>query len=724
MKYSRLSLRELLVSRGAVGAMAFVITSAQGQVVHDGTLGPAHTHQGNHIVIPESMGALSGRNLFHSFSEFNLSGGQLAEFTGESSIANVISRVTGGHASSINGILKSSISGADFFFINPAGVTFGADGSVDVPASFFVSTADRLEFVNGDEFVVSALKPSLSIFDPKAAGFLNPGKQSVVLLGDLSVSDESNFTIVSKDVDLTQGSVSGDGATINIIADGDVTVGNPLAGGELSVSGGGSIRIDAQGNVTVNEGALISARTSAATAGGTVTINGTEVSLAAGASVVTSTEEQSGSFAGDDVSWSETTATAMPQQQHNSVTITADNARIEGQIEANGSGDQSGGTVKIIADAVDVGETATISADGNSGGGLIAIGGGYQGTVLSAEQSNATQVVVQPNARLSADAHLEGSGGTIVVWSEETTNYSGSITATGGSTAGDGGTVEISGRQQLGFNGTVDVTAPVGNTGSLLLDPDDIVIDAANGDDAELADNLILFGDGGAATYTISPAALAASVDTANTVVQANNSITQNAGAAVDLSAGAANSLTLTTTTGDISFNSTLTGSGGDLNVISGGDINVGGAISNAGNVNLDADGSVSLTGGISTTASGNVDIDAATNVTLADVDVTGDLAVTATAGSIDDGAVVGAGSDINVGGTSTLIAGTTITLDDTTNDFVGTVNAVGTSVTLTDSNGIVLGDVDAGTLSVTATEITDDGVVGTDVDVTGVTTL
>ena len=132
MKFSRLELRDIVRSRGAVGVMAFVVTTAQGQVVHDGTLGPSHIHTGDSIYIPESLGSRSGSNLFHSFGEFSLTASQTAEFTGESSIANVISRVTGGDPSLINGVLRSSIDGADFYFVNPAGVTFGADGSVDV----------------------------------------------------------------------------------------------------------------------------------------------------------------------------------------------------------------------------------------------------------------------------------------------------------------------------------------------------------------------------------------------------------------------------------------------------------------------------------------------------------------------------------------------------------------------------------------------------------------
>jgi filamentous hemagglutinin family protein len=41
-------------------------------------------------------------------------------------LKNVISRVTGGQVTTINGLLKSDIPNANFYFINPTGVTFGA----------------------------------------------------------------------------------------------------------------------------------------------------------------------------------------------------------------------------------------------------------------------------------------------------------------------------------------------------------------------------------------------------------------------------------------------------------------------------------------------------------------------------------------------------------------------------------------------------------------------
>ena len=181
------------------------------------------------------------------------------------------------------------------------------------------------------------------------------------------------------------------------------------------------------------------------------------------------------------------------------------------------------------------------------------------------------------------------------------------------------------------------------------------MIDVANGDDGELADSQILAGDGGAATFTISPAALATSVGTANTIIQANDTITQNAGSPIDLSGGAANSLSMTTTTGDITLNDTFTGSGGDVNLDAGGSVVLNDALSNSGDLNITA---TEITSGVS--------------------------------GSI----VVSGATDLQSTGP--------ITLDNSGNDFGGAVSAAGTDIELVDTNALDLGSIAADSLDVT----------------------
>ncbi|MGA8053074.1 MAG: filamentous hemagglutinin N-terminal domain-containing protein, partial [Burkholderiales bacterium] len=126
------------------------------------------------MVIPAELGRRFGGNLFHSFGDFNINTGERATFTGPSTISNVISRVTGGQVSSINGVLASTIAGADLYIINPAGILFGPNATLDVSGSFHVSSADYLRLGEGGRF--DAKEPANSILTsaaPSAFGFLS-----------------------------------------------------------------------------------------------------------------------------------------------------------------------------------------------------------------------------------------------------------------------------------------------------------------------------------------------------------------------------------------------------------------------------------------------------------------------------------------------------------------------------------------------------------------------
>jgi filamentous hemagglutinin family protein len=97
------------------------------EVTLDGSLGQSGALSGPDYVIRADMGQQFGTNLFHSFGEFNIFNGQSATFTGDGAtgaINNVLSRVTGGAASTIDGLLRSTIPGANLFLINPAGLLF------------------------------------------------------------------------------------------------------------------------------------------------------------------------------------------------------------------------------------------------------------------------------------------------------------------------------------------------------------------------------------------------------------------------------------------------------------------------------------------------------------------------------------------------------------------------------------------------------------------------
>ena len=177
-------------------------TMCSADIITDGTTGQAQSLSGPDFTIPESLGTLSGQNLFHSFQTFSIAETQSAIFTGSDSINNVISRVTGGEASHIDGLLRSEIGKADFFFINPSGVMFGPHAKVDVPASFHVSTAQELIFDDGSRFSsVSSEKSTLTQAKPEAFGFLGPQAANIEINGSvLEFTPESTVTLSGGDI--------------------------------------------------------------------------------------------------------------------------------------------------------------------------------------------------------------------------------------------------------------------------------------------------------------------------------------------------------------------------------------------------------------------------------------------------------------------------------------------------------------------------------------------
>ncbi|NUQ62101.1 MAG: hypothetical protein HUU20_06415 [Pirellulales bacterium] len=153
------------------------------------------------------------------------------------------------------------------------------------------------------------------------------------------------------------------------------------------------------------------------------------------------------------------------------------NLAISGTIDAsNLDPGHIGGTVHLFGDRIELTGSARIDASGAAGGGTILVGGSFHGrdpTTL-----NATTVYVGPDVVLLADAVGSGDGGTVIVWADRRTHFSGTILARGGPDGGSGQTAEVSGKEALVFEGRVDLSAPAGAAGTLVLDPGLVEIDA------------------------------------------------------------------------------------------------------------------------------------------------------------------------------------------------------------------------------------------------------
>ncbi|RMH74900.1 MAG: filamentous hemagglutinin N-terminal domain-containing protein [Cyanobacteria bacterium J007] len=142
----------------------------------------------------------SGTNLFHSFEQFGLTEGQIATFVSHPDILNIFSRVTGGDPSVINGLIQVTGGDSNLFLVNPAGIIFGSQARLDVPASFTATTADRLGF--GDpsnwQWFYSTGSNAYGNLEgtPNAFAFTSLQPQQIVNIGDLAVGRGQNLTLI------------------------------------------------------------------------------------------------------------------------------------------------------------------------------------------------------------------------------------------------------------------------------------------------------------------------------------------------------------------------------------------------------------------------------------------------------------------------------------------------------------------------------------------------
>lgn len=193
-------------------------------------------------------GTKQGSNLFHSFQEFSLPSGNTAFFNNSTEIGNIISRVTGGSSSNIDGLIRANGS-ANLILINPQGINFGANAQLDIGGSFLGSTADSLVFDDGTIFSAtdSESSPLLTVSAPIG---LQLGQDS----GGINVQGAGHNLTFEIPVfsPFTRGEVSGlkvqPGQTLGLVG-GDIS----LTGGVL-VAETGAVELGsvAEGTVKLN----------------------------------------------------------------------------------------------------------------------------------------------------------------------------------------------------------------------------------------------------------------------------------------------------------------------------------------------------------------------------------------------------------------------------------------------------------------------------------------
>ncbi len=451
------------------------------------------TPDGNRFDIYGGTLSGDGANLFHSFQQFGLSQNQIANFLSNPQIRNILGRVVGGDASIINGLIQVSGGHSNLFLLNPAGMIFGRNASLNVPAAFTASTASGIGFDNGSFQAFGPNNYSALVGNPNSFRFDAGASGAIVNAGNLTVQPGQNLSLVGETV-VNTGVLKAPGGNITVAA----------------VPQTNLVRISEAGQILSLEVALPSDNQ-----GNVLPI--TPQSLP---KLLTGSNVETGLSVNTDNTVKTTTGTTIPAQPG----VAIASGTLDASTTAAG---QNGGAVNILGDKVGV-ISANISASGTNGG-TVLIGGNYRG---EGTLPRASRTFVSRDSTINADSLLNGNGGRVIVWADQVTGFYGKISARGGFNFGNGGFVEISSKQDLAYQGQVNAGATNGATGTILLDPTNIVIVAAGADDNQLNPNVpnlndpggaILAGDGGAVDFTLSAGVLGA--QTGNVLLEATNNI-------------------------------------------------------------------------------------------------------------------------------------------------------------------------------------------------------
>lgn len=196
--------------------------TGQAQIISDETVNSLiNTTDNLHFTI--TGGHHLTPNLFHSFNTFSVPTNGSVEFISPQNIQNIFSRVTGQSSSSIDGEIKVSGNTANLFLLNPNGILFGSNASLNLSGSFLATTAEAFQFDDGTLFSTTTTQanPLLTIHNLVGLQFSKiPGD----IINQSSLRDSFN-TPIGLQVPTNQ--------TL-VLVGGDIR----LEGGFLSTSGG------------------------------------------------------------------------------------------------------------------------------------------------------------------------------------------------------------------------------------------------------------------------------------------------------------------------------------------------------------------------------------------------------------------------------------------------------------------------------------------------------
>ena len=469
------------------------------QVTSDGTANTIVTPNGNAAEI--TGGETRGSNLFHSFQDFSVDMGREAFFNNASDVSNILSRVTGGNISNIDGLIRAN-GNASLFLINPAGILFGANARLDLGGSFYGSTASSILF-EGGEFSATDLDnpPLLTVNAPIGLGFRdNPAEitnSSVANDLGLQVLAGQKINLLGGNLNLTGGKITAPGGTINL--------GGLSTAGTITIEQDGNLSFPdnvAKANVFLTDNAVVDITSDG---GGLITINADNLELTG--------ESLLGAGIGEGLGSGNAVAGTI---QIDATRIFANN---NSQIRSDNLGIGQAGTININTESLDF--------DDNSAIVVSTFGQGNAGTVnitaqdISFDQEWAGIYSTVGLSRIATDepvAGAVGSGGEININTDTLELTDGARISVNSAAQGNPGNINISASGEVSFSGVGDTPVPafeggmvisgassqvqfagVGNSGQINIEANSLNLDTG----AVFVDNGGLQGDAGEITLDI-----------------------------------------------------------------------------------------------------------------------------------------------------------------------------------------------------------------------------
>jgi len=404
--------------------------------------------------------------------------------------AALLNRVVGQDASQIQGKINAN---GQVYIVNPNGVVFGKTAQVDVGG--LVATTHNIkdaDFMAGknhftQDGATGVVENHGTIKTPDGGVVALIGEK-VTNTGTINTPKGTTALAAGKTVDLD---FQGDGlvevkvseAALNaqitnkgaIQADGGRVVLTAKAAGQLIdtvINQEGVIRaqglVERNGEIILEGGYVAQSGTLdvSGKTGGKININARAI-LDTGTANADGTAGNGGKIT---MQASDAIVQTAAANSHANSTRTGGTVHLEATDSVYSSGTlsatgQHGGTIDVVSTDRVALAAAKLDASGSQQGGLIRVGGDFHGA-KSKLSNNAKTTIINGATTLKAD----GGDGKVVVWSDEKTDYYGSISAD------KKGNIEVSSKGTLTYAGSADA----GMGGNLLLDPKNIIISSAS----------------------------------------------------------------------------------------------------------------------------------------------------------------------------------------------------------------------------------------------------